>query len=107
MGKFIAALAAVLFITATPAGAQQQMPFYATQVLVGTWQLVKFQDSNGTVIRPDKSGQLHARLRRQGAHRRTLRLQSRQRHLGHGQQGRDPFRAAGDHAGRVPQGLAA
>ena len=56
MGKFIASLAAVLLIAAVPAGAQQpqqQMPVYATQVLVGTWQLVKFQDSNGTVIRPD------------------------------------------------------
>jgi len=57
MRKFFAALAAVLFIAATPAGAQQQkqqqMPVYATQVLAGSWQLVKFQDSNGTVIRPD------------------------------------------------------
>jgi heat shock protein HslJ len=53
MGKFFAALAFLAFISATPAGAQQQMPVYATQVLVGSWQLVKFMDSNGQAITPD------------------------------------------------------
>ena len=52
MGKFLAALASIILFTAMPAGAQQ-MPVYATQVLAGSWQLVKFQDSNGTVIQPD------------------------------------------------------
>src|SRR6185295_2779132 len=52
MGKFFAALA-LLFLAATPAGAQQQMPVYATQVLVGSWQLVKFMDSNGQTMMPD------------------------------------------------------
>ena len=52
MGKFFAALASIVLFAATPAGAQQ-MPVYATQVLAGSWQLVKFQDSNGTIIKPD------------------------------------------------------
>ncbi len=52
MGKFFAALASVIVMISTYAGAQT-MPVYATQVLVGSWQMVKFQDSNGTAIRPD------------------------------------------------------
>jgi heat shock protein HslJ len=52
MGKFFAALASIIVMAAAPAGAQT-MPAYATGVLVGSWQLVKFQDSNGTAVRPD------------------------------------------------------
>jgi heat shock protein HslJ len=60
MSKFVAALASIVLMATTqvPAHAQTQaqaptMPVYATGVLVGSWQMVKFQDSNGTVMAPD------------------------------------------------------
>jgi heat shock protein HslJ len=52
MWKFVAALASILFMATTHAHAQT-MPEYATHVLVGSWQLVKFVDSNGQSIVPD------------------------------------------------------
>jgi len=52
MGKFVAALASIVFMATMPAGAQT-MPEYATHVVVGSWQLVKFVDSNGQSVTPD------------------------------------------------------
>lgn len=52
MWKFVAALASIVFLATTHAQAQT-MPEYATHVLVGSWQLVKFVDSNGQSIVPD------------------------------------------------------
>ncbi|SRR5690349_15668429 len=52
MGKILAALVSALFLLTNEAGAQQ-MPAYATGVLVGSWQLVRFQDSNGQSVLPD------------------------------------------------------
>ena len=52
MGKFLAALLSIAFLAANTADAQQ-MPAYATGVLVGSWRLVKFQDSNGQSVVPD------------------------------------------------------
>ena len=46
MWKLVAALASIVFMATTHARAQT-MPEYATHVLVGSWQLVKFVDSNG------------------------------------------------------------
>jgi para-nitrobenzyl esterase len=52
MGKFFATLVSIVFIAATH-GRAQTMPEYATHVLVGSWQLVKFMDSNGQSLAPD------------------------------------------------------
>jgi heat shock protein HslJ len=52
MGKFLATLATITLLVAGEAGAQQQMPAYATGVLVGSWQLVKVMDSNGQAVSP-------------------------------------------------------
>jgi heat shock protein HslJ len=52
MWKFVAALASIVFMATTHARAQT-MPEYATHVLVGSWQLVKFVDSNGQSVAPD------------------------------------------------------
>jgi heat shock protein HslJ len=52
MWKFVAALASIVFMATTHAQAQT-MPEYATHVLVGSWQLVKFVDSNGQSVVPD------------------------------------------------------
>jgi len=51
MWKFVAALAAIVFMAAPHADAQPA-PAYATGVLVGSWQLVKFLDSNGQSLVP-------------------------------------------------------
>ncbi len=52
MGKFVAAMASILLMATTSADAQP-VPAYATSVVVGSWQLVKFQDNTGKIAAPD------------------------------------------------------
>jgi para-nitrobenzyl esterase len=52
MGKFVAAMAFILLMATTSADAQP-VPAYATSVVVGSWQLVKFQDNTGKIVAPD------------------------------------------------------
>src|SRR5215468_182630 len=51
MGKIFAVFLSIVSLSVA-AQAQQHMPVYATQVLVGSWQLVKFMDSNGQAVTP-------------------------------------------------------